>query len=401
MTTVANRPNKTPLYKAKFKRGDTIYYTGTTGGGKGSGPVAVVKHDTPYKVVECRPKSESYYGLSIRLPDGRAPYFSVDDFISEMEYNEEKRRQSWKESGIATPVKKNDFRNGDVVYYNGDDDQFDHDHAFRLWANRNTNVFDIFANNEWGQIPVSVINRDFISEEEYKEKKKSGDVSRSASNKPTVSNYDSFVKKFKSGDTVYYVGDRIKRLKKDTPYKIEFYNPLTGLMKILGDVCPESDFISEEQYERLKMLNDDMPASTSTSEEDEKGKEKSEVQLKMKIYKETKENKLTWYRPYPKNEEWFRTKINLNQPPKSYLRIDVKRPADKWEMIIYFHRNKITADTTTPADDNMIIIKHYKESQILLTLARKIDIQIFERDEYGQDQQTYDKKNYRYENQRV
>ena len=77
--------------------------------------------------------------------------------------------------------------------------------------------------------------------------------------------------------------------------------------------------------------------------------------------------------------------------------------ADKWEMIIYFHRNKITADTTVPPEDNSIVIKHYKESQILLTLARKIDIQIFEREKFDEDQnqQTYDKKNYRYENQRV
>lgn len=403
MTTVANILNNTPLYKSKFKRGDTVYYNGTDGSGQQTYAEngllliqqSLIKKDTPYEVVKCLPKGVSHYGLSIKLPDGRAPYFLVDDFISEIEYNDEKRKKSWKESRIATPIKKNNFKTGDVVYYNGKSELIEHDQAFRLWSNRNPDIFDIFINKNWSQIPVSVINRDFISKEEYEEKKKSGNVSRSDSNK-SLGNYDSFVEKFKSGGTVYYIGDKIKRLKKDTPYKIEFYNHLTGLVRIDGNVHPESDFISDEQYERLKMLNDDMPVSTTTIEEVEKGKEKSEVQLKMKIYTETKKNKLIWYKPHLLNEEWFRTKINLNQPLKSYLRIDVKRPVDKWEMIIYFHRNKVTPDTTISSDDNMIIIKHYKETQILLALARIIDIQIFEREEYSQDQQTYDKKNYRY-----
>jgi hypothetical protein len=356
---------------SKFNKGDTVYYVPTNGKG-------LVKNDTPYKVVECRPKSESYYGLSVRLPDGRTPYFPVDDFISEEDYKSSKIKD-WVDKGIATKEEtgKHNFKNGEIAYYNGSDDQFDHHTPFRLWDNKNTEVFDIWANGIWGQILVDFVNREFITEEEYKRKYGNQKPKKDKEN-TRLGSYNTFVnKKFKAGDVVYYIGDKIKRLKQDTPYKIEFYNPLTGLMKIEGDVCPDSDFISQDQYERLKMLNDEDKGDGIGEER----KALDETSLKMKVYKDTKSGKLQWYRPFPIQDEWFRTKINLEKPKGAYIRIDIKRPADDWEMHVYYHRNKFSEPPLFASDNSIEIRKYDESSQILKVIVKKIEDKLGEPDD--------------------
>ena len=44
----------------------------------------------------------------------------------------------------------------------------------------------------------------------------------------------------------------------------------------------------------------------------------------------------------------------------------------KWEMIIYYHRNR----ASFRSEENSLIIKHYKNSNVLETIARKISEQV-------------------------
>lgn len=375
------------LNNKKFKKGDFAYYNGKTTG--------IFKKDTPYKITSVRDKDKHKADMSIELDDISKQGANVysEDWLTEEEYIHRKfptqnKIKDWADRGIATPVKKNDFKAGDVVYYDNADRHFPLHTPYRLWAEKDPKVFGMFlpaeGNNllkgEWSQILKDYVDRDFISEEDYKKKYGGTSKPNPYGEEKRVGNYDSFIKSFKAGDKVYYVGDKIQRLKQDKAYTVQFYNPLTGLLKIDGDVCPSSDFISEKEYERLAMINSDIDKDKPSDKEP-----KSEVQLKMKIFKDTKSGKLQWSRPYPKNDEWYRSAMFLDNPKGSYLRFDVKRPADQWELHIYFHRNI----PGKKAEDNSVEIRNYGESETLKGLIRKIETQIDSRREDDDDDQRY------------
>lgn len=332
----------------KFKKGDTVYYISDKG---------FLSYDKPYEVLEWH-DGKDMMGPSIKITDdqNRESNYGAQAFISEEEYNSKKK---------PTETKK-EFKPGDMAYYDGPDlkNGVKYDTGYILWIDKNPDVFNLYlGSNDYRQVTRDFVNKNFITQAEYKQKKK---------NMPpesTVGSYDSFVKRFKSGSTVYYVGDKIPKMKKDTPYKIDFYNPLTKLLKIGDDTFPDDDFVSEEQYEKLKMLNIDN-AKIGVAKEGEK----TDVGLKMQIFKETRSNTLVWIRPFPKNDEWYRSFVHLNQPKESYLRIDMKRPADLWELEISYYRK--ANPISKIGGDSPIIIRKMKESSTLLSLIKLIEAQI-------------------------
>jgi hypothetical protein len=164
-----------------------------------------------------------------------------------------------------------------------------------------------------------------------------------------------FVKNFKVGDVVYYMGNKIARLNPDTPYKVEFFNPNTNAIKIDGDICPSTDFISEEDYKKLNNKTFNI------------GEMKTDTEIRWRIYKDTKSGELKWEKPYAPQDEWFRAIVKLEKPDKAYLRIDVRK-TNTWEMEIYYHRNRPPFE----ADNSGMIIRHFKEGKIVATIARKI-----------------------------
>lgn len=366
--------------KPVFKKGDLVYYTGNQ--------TELFKKDMPYKVADCVPKSINYIDLRVYINPNRIVYVDSKDFISQKEWEPvsfDYISEEEYDNDNNKKKKKNDFMSGDIVYYDGDpNDKIKRHIAFRLWAGRN-NTFDVFTpdenknhgvdKGEWITLPASFVNDNFIHEEEYKKKYPNGSPKESEHQQAAVKNYDSFIKGFKVGDTIYYVGDRISRFKKDTPYKVQFYNAFTKVLKIDGDIYPSDDFIKEEEYEKLKLLNDDNKVESGGR------KKKNEMEIKMDLWRDTKSGKLIWFRPYEINDEWFRTKIKLDNPPGAYLRVDLKRERDQWELLIYYHRNS----KDKKADDNSLLIQNLVESKIITALAKRIDELIFMKDEEDLD----------------
>lgn len=258
---------------------------------------------------------------------------------------------------------KNDFKADDIVYYNKPDDLFDHHHAYVLYQGTFKSSFKVKEGNMLTGVVKDFVDTNFISEKEYEAKYGVTMMPDTNIVVRKVGNYKSFVSKFKTGDVVYYVGDKIARLSNNKPYKVEFYNPDTGLMKLEGNVIPTDNIITEEDYEKLKLINVDSNIPT------EKGKEKTEMDIKMTIFKDTRDDKLKWFRPYATHEDWFRTTIKLESPPKSYLRIDVETIKEKLEMRIYYHRT----GNNRPPQENSTLIKTYIESQIIRSLVKLIE----------------------------
>lgn len=344
---------------AKFKKGDKVYYVS---------PEQFLAYDKSYEV-ERATEPEGGLGGSIGLKgDHQNSYYGDQAFISEEEYNSKKKPFTEPDSPY-----QDKFKPGDMAYYNGissgDQIKFDPNKGYILWIDKNPDVFNLYIKGEYKQVTKDFVNKNFITPSEYKEKNKQSNVE----------NYDSFVKRFKSGSIVYYIGDKIPIMKKDTPYKIEFYNPLTKLIKIGDDALPDDDFISEEQYEKLKSLNNDNSKLIGLAKEGEK----TDVGLKMQIFRDTKDKKLFWFKPFPKNDEWYRTNIYLNRPKNANLRIDIKRPADLWEMVISYYRsaNPISKLGGLTITDSPILIRKMKESSTLIGIIKQIENQIDKRED--------------------
>ena len=361
----------------KFKAGDIVHY---------DGPKDIqFDRDLPFRLwADTNPEVFSINHKGEWTPVLKS--FIEQYFISDEEY----RQVGSTVAKSATNKPK--FSKDDIVYYNGPSDykKGDYNKYCENKLKKDTpykvdgykeGIYKLALRIEGNTLRF--VPDDFMTEKEYKDKNKGksefswdiGSIRNPAFKKsvdskfePTVGNYDSFIKKFRAGDTIYYVGDKIPKLKKDTPYKVKFYNPSTGLIQLNDATCPDTDFISEKDYERLKLLND------STNKKGEKGEKKNEVELKMNIYRDTKENKIVWTQPYSTHDEWFRSNIYLKDPPKSYLRIDVKREEDKWNLYIYFHRSKNPISGL--GGDKPIQILHFEESQILKAIAIKIQDQI-------------------------
>jgi hypothetical protein len=331
-------PKKERKLEKKFKEGEKVFFIGDD--------YKNLNNHTTYTIEFC--------GLNYLILRGFKDMFDVKYFISKEERD--------KKNSNADKINKklNNFKEGDVVYYNAIERNFEYHKPYKLWgyASEKSTVFGIYVGNVLKPIPKDVVNKDFISEEEYKKK-------YGAEDPKIIGNYKDFTtgKAFKKDDKIYYMGDSIQKLKADIPYKVDYYNPLTGFIKIGEDVFPDADFISEEKY---KELNDDKISTI------EIGKVKSEIQLKLQIYKDTKSNKLIWASPYSNNEEWYRTKIKLNNPPDAYLRIDIKKVKGEWEMFIYFHRNNHHA----LVKNSGVVVRYFKETSTLKALARRIKNQI-------------------------
>lgn len=355
---VLNREN----YRSRFSKGQIVFYIGVESG--------MLKKNVPYKVISCLPKAEAYLGMMVELPDGRSKIDIVDNFISEEDQLKLKGNAPSSEKEA-----KNDFKVGDVVYYNYPDNAFNHHTSFRLWANYNKNLFDIYVNRKNTPVAKSFINDRFISEEEYKKKYgitrkpedrvEDGGSKSDAINK--VSNYDTFVRGIKTGDVVYYMGNKIPRLQNNVAYKVEFFNPLTGVIKIEGGISPSDDFLLADDYERLKMNDPTLMSG-------DKGKSKSDMEIKMIVHTETNNDKMKWFEPYASQKDWFRSIVKLDNPKDAYLRYDVlfTRMEGKWIMKIYYHRNK----PSLPAKDNGVQVKEFNETELIKKLVEVIKKQI-------------------------
>jgi hypothetical protein len=360
------------LYEPIFKKGDIVYFDPedevSPSGVKIIGldkdwmtmprseinkPLATVKKDTPYEVMECRPKSQAHLGLSILLPDGRRPFFDPYDFISENEYRRSK--------GLSLKPTHN-FKSGEVVYYDGIEHDFDYHNSYSLWTcAKDKDRLELWHKDRFIPLLKTYINANFISKEEYNKKYGVEEPKKAIFNEPDtrkIANYTTFAKAFKAGDKIYYLGDKIQKLKSDTPYKVDFYNPNTGMLKIGDVVCPDEDFISKDEYEKMNDYKDI----------NKKGQEKSEIQLKYQIYKDTKSRKIKWTSPYSEQPDWYRSIIKLEEPKSAYLRIDVRKMKDEWELVIYYHKDR----PPFTAENNGMVLKHFKETAALKAVAQKI-----------------------------
>lgn len=361
--------------ESKFKKGDRVYCN--TSGVKAHVSsskeeyIILLSKDKPYVINDVKQSNidSSRFYISIKTIDGRLlkpeqyntnVFFERVDFLTEEEYLDKKDST------------KDGFKVGDSVYYNGIEDSIDKHTKFKLFANQNPALFDIYINGKNTTIAADFINKKFISENEYNLKYKTfnNGFRNPSIERSSNSNSDKH-DGIKSGDTVYYIGNRIKRLKKDVPYTVQYINPITNIMKIDGDICPGDDFLTVNQYEKHKLLDVDNNTGPLIGDV---GREKTEVGIKSQIFYDTRENKLLWYTPYKDLENWFRTIVKLKEPKNSYLRIDIykgKEQNSEWTMRIYYHR-----DNKDKKDLFGEIVKAFGQSSILVKTVEKIKIQL-------------------------
>jgi len=382
------------------KVGDIVYYVGN---GNIIDPNNRLKKDVPYRLFR-HPKyiiGKEFFEIGVIEPTDIS-YLTIEkediksNFISEEEYKR-------KNKDILKNKEK--FKDGQIVYYVGPQNKdYEYDTPYRINFNKKfTDRCDIYVRKQkekfgtWHSPNKKWVDENFATEEEYFIKKKSGGGGFadfvSSGEKSGYRVFPDVVhnneRRIKYNDTVYYIGKgtsakfpdtlgglkSLSLLKTDTPYKVDFVNIEAGMIRIkeTGYSYPEKDFVTEEEYEKLKMANDENLESTS-----EVGKNKTDVELRMQIFKDTTLGKITWTRPYATHDEWFRTYIYLKDPPNSHLRIDVKRlyESDKWEIVIYYHRNRNPLSGV--GGENPIVVKRMTHTNTMEKIARKIEMQIEE-----------------------
>jgi len=222
------------------------------------------------------------------------------------------------------------------------------------------------------------------------------------------------IDKFKAGDKAYYIGDNINLkeiIVKGKPYDVM---DVIGhdTIKIRTDKnlpiqIPDNELATEQQYQKNKSTNSKYlswtlsgintgPIATgsvgvgvagsdalsqlnflnkvvdSINNPNPPKPEKTETEIKMRIFKDTKSGALKWKRPYTTHGDWFRTTIKLEKPEQAYLRFDYVKMYNEHELRIYFHRNK---------KDAAIHIMTMKESKTLLILGKKIKQMVIDDDE--------------------
>jgi len=237
----------------------------------------------------------------------------------------------------------NNFTSGDIVYYIGDD---------RGSLKKNI-PYKVFI-NKLGNLGISVGGwiiyspmENFISDLEYKKNNQKGNNN------------------FKINDYVYYINNT-KFLKNGVKYKVinvRMCGMISGVKLYdltlkspsgqLHDGYNSNDFISEQEYNDVH----------NPSLEKNKFFPKDDSIIRMQIFQDTKNGILKWTKPYKIYDEWYRAILKLKNPSKAYLRFDVRKISEDWELVIYYHRNKI-ADS--------IIIKKIEQTNSLLTIVRKI-----------------------------
>jgi hypothetical protein len=188
----------------KFSKGDKVYYVGKS---------QAYHYDKPYEVIDCKPKSETIYGLELRLSPNQITYCSPDDFISEAEY---KKLTSEDPLDVSSG---HDFKDGDRVYYNGPRHELIEQGRMYVLFKYSQNIigkkffeicaFDRVKNEErWLTLEKEFVDNNFISEKEYKEKTKSFSSILSKN-------------KFKEGSVAYYDGPGDMGYEYNVPYRIQ------------------------------------------------------------------------------------------------------------------------------------------------------------------------------------
>lgn len=340
-----------PSNKVKFQPGDIVFFIGDT-------TKRSLDNNTPYEVIECLPNK--YYNIRIKTEDNLIISDSSDNFISVHDYK-----------NIKQPVKRK-FNAGDIAYYTGPEGQgFKHNQAYVLFLTIGGDYLLKVGNNS-KHISKEVADIFFISEEEY-QNKNSGITSPEDSgitpSEPSKiipigsANYKKYTK-FYEGDIVYYIGIESDMLNNDQPYKVQAYNSDSMLIRINGVIINERDVISKKEYEKYSIVDDDETVEII-------GKPRSEIEIKHQIWKDTKNGKLEWFRPFSSYDKWFRAIYKLDEPKESYLRIDIKfskTDGNVWSLWVYFHRNK----AGTKISENFELVKNYNESSILRFIVNHI-----------------------------
>lgn len=324
---------------SKFKVGDKVYYIGSG---------SQLKKDSPYDISVVKDNFIGIKGMNYTYIS--SDLLIIDDyFISELEYRRNQNHYS-----------TNKFKIDDIVYYIGKNSSLGIKGDMPYKVTRCfLNLLDIRVDDRYNIHNLDVHN--FISNTEYKKtKEKSSDQTE-----------------FRKNDVVYYIGHNAQ-LKKNTPYIIlniifrgisegEKCYSLTIRDKggRLFDGFDSKYFISEETY-TLYQKGSNMNV-WSSDQNDNTHILKSDSTIRMQIFQDTKNDVLKWNIPYPIYEDWYRTILKLKNPKEAYLRFDVRKISDEWELIIYYHRDKIKDST---------LIKKTVETRTLLTLVKKIQEKI-------------------------
>lgn len=247
----------------------------------------------------------------------------------------------------------NKFKVGDIVYYRGKTKTW-YGHMFKKDTPYSISIIypSGMSVKTSPYSSILVDPDDFMSVDEY-----------------NSNNSDSFEKrKFKPGDIVYYNKDD-GFLKKDVPFRLfksiygEGYDIFVNSdRRTLGIIFLENSFISENEYQNNKFNN-------------------SDIEIKLKIFTDTRSGKLKWFRPYKTHQDHYRTKIKLENPQNSYLRIDLMSVGNnKHSLTINYHRNSVKYK----ADQNSIFIKKYDHSKSISMLLKYVEKQVDE-DEFKEN----------------
>jgi len=368
----------------KFKAGDLVYYNGPSDESRDKYNEyceRTLNKNVPYEV---KSLSDGIYGITLKNKidtSGPGLKFLPGDFISKEEYEKNNpsdeevhksldamlnRLEQLGKKELGKKFKK-DFEVGDIVYYNGNGDYLQKDKPYKVKVGNQKDIGNLITLEMGNDRSISLSSSFVISEEEYNNKRgiPSNPVSHGSTRTTgSVGSYKEFKEDYKVGDIVYYNGDKIKMLNKKTPYEVNFFNRLTRTIQIKGfnSIFPSDDFIPE----RIAVVDTDTTTPV-----------KGDSEMRLQIFRDTKDGKLLWSRPYDTMENHFRCYIYLTNPPKAYLRMELKKPLDVWELVIFYHRTK--NPITGVGGDTPILVRKIKESNVLVALSKKIEMQISER----------------------
>lgn len=326
-----------PSNKAKFQKGEFVYYVGKASN-------RALDKNMPYEVIDCVPSTEKYYNITI-MADNNKIVDNSNNFISAHDYKNLKKSNG------------NNFKGGDVVYYNGPDGQgFKNNQAYTLLYTLGGD-FSIKVDNDSKEVSKEVVNAFFISEDEYKKSKGS---STNNSNQIIIQNSTNFKSKYYQGDIVYYVGIETDMLNNDQPYKVQAYDSNRDIIRINGVVMDAKEVISKKEYDHFKIDDEDDAETVEII-----GKPKTEIEIKHQIWKDTKSGKLSWFRPFSSNENFYRAILLIDNPKNLSLKFDLYISKldgnSKLVLFIYFKKNS-----------DEILIKKYSETPVLKIISNYI-----------------------------